>query len=169
MDPMTSEHQNDYHELQNEREAYLETWRRTERLFERIGGVTGLFAGPLLFAIAERGEPLVFLTAPGLIAGGLWLIMKRRRTAIQRIHLSYLSAQQQFKRALMFGGGGGLLIYVGVKNDSAVLFMLGLLLLPVAGWYYWRFQKATQYAALVAPSPDPTDTRDKRDDAESDS
>ena len=86
------------HQRDDARQAFLETWRTAEARGRRIGGLLLTFAGMLALAIEARGDELTALIATGLIAGGLWLIVRSGRARIDRIHLMYLQHNAQIQR-----------------------------------------------------------------------
>lgn len=128
-----------------ERQAFLETWRTLEARVRRIGGLLLTFAGMLALAIEARGDELTALIATGLIAGGLWLIVRSGRARVERIHLMYLQHTAQIQRSLLAGLAAVYTIYQG-SVQSRPLFLLGAaVLLMVAAWYQWRAYQIRQY------------------------
>lgn len=138
----------DTSEQYDSREDYLETWRMTERFFERIGGVLFIFCGGLLLAFEQRGDAIALLAAPALMAVGATLIMRRRRVALVHIHLRLLKAAQQANRALMLGLGGAALMFLAFNSGSFTPALLGALASVTGVFYQWRVRKIKQYDAL---------------------
>lgn len=135
------------------RSEYLETWRRTERFTERVGGVVFILAGGFLLTADPTGDPFILFATPGLVAAGLALILRRRRVALAHIHLSYLDHAQLASRALLVGLGGAVALFAGVTLQIFTLFVGGALAVGLGVWYQWRARKAREYEALFNQSP----------------
>ncbi len=150
------------HQRDDARQAFLETWRTAEARGRRIGGLLLTFAGMLALAIEARGDELTALIATGLIAGGLWLIVRSGRARIDRIHLMYLQHNAQIQRSLLAGLAAVYTFYQGSVQNRPLFLLGGAVLLMVAAWYQWRAYQVRQYRTHFSneTSPDTTQETD---------
>lgn len=147
----------------DERETYLETWRREEVKARRGGGTLLVCAGMLAFAVEQTGDVLTATLATLLLTGGVWFLLRSGRTRIDRIHLSHLNPNQQTQRALMAGLAGAYVLYQGTQQ-SRPLFLIGSAVLALwAAWYQWRAMKGRGYRDLLASQQ--SDMQDKESSA----
>jgi hypothetical protein len=142
----------DNRQQDTERQAFLEAWRRTEARARRAGGLMMTLAGMLVLAVETRGDELTALIATGLIAGGLWFIIRSGRSRIERIHLTYLRVSSQMQRALLAGFAAAYTFYQAITQSRPLFFVGSVVLVAWATWYLWRVYQVRQYEARFSSS-----------------
>lgn len=128
------------------RRDYIENWYKTEKSLIRMGGVLLNFVAGLIVAFDQPGDQWTALALAGCIAGGITLLMLSQQARHRRTTLNFLKEEQQTSRAVFAGMGAMLLItQLGVRP---LAFIMGGVLLTIAGWYQWRVHKIKNFDAL---------------------
>lgn len=135
----------DIQDRAEERQSFLETWRKTEKFFERIGGVILIFAIGLLMAWERPSDEFTVLAIAGFLAGAVTLFIRSRRTSEQRMGLHFLKQAKQSQYSWMANAGAILLAF---QANRPLMWVGAGLLLAVGAWFRWRANQIEQFDHL---------------------